>query len=281
MNHLSDFINLGCGVRFHPEWVNVNFHATGPHVVACDLSKGIPFPNDSFNVVYHSHLLEHFSKAKAHQFLLECRRILKPDGIIRVVVPDLETIARLYLKYLESAMSGSHPDAANYNWMLLEMYDQAVRTRSGGEMEEYLTQDTVLNEEFIIHRCGVEVQNILNTYKHSRTTGLPQSQLRINSLFARMKRIPRSLREYCIKRLLGDEFEALSIGRFKLSGETHQWMYDRYSLRELLSTCGFMNIKQRGASDSNIADWSRFNLDTNPDGSVYKPDSLYMEAIKS
>jgi hypothetical protein len=57
-------------------------------------------------------------------------------------------------------------------------------------------------------------------------------------------------------------------------------MYDHYSLSVLLKKCGLKSITKRSAYESYIHDWTSFNLDTEPDGSVYKPDSLYMEALK-
>ena len=85
-------LNLGCGGRFHPEWTNIDFYSSGGAVIAHDLNLGIPFPDSSFDVVYHSHVLEHFPKAKARRFIAECVRVLKPGGILRVVVPDLEDL---------------------------------------------------------------------------------------------------------------------------------------------------------------------------------------------
>ena len=97
-------LNLGCGERYHGDWVNVDIVATGPGVMVHDLDRGLPFDDDSFDAVYHSHVLEHLAKERAPVFLDECFRVLKPGGIIRVAVPDLETIARLYLKNLEEAI---------------------------------------------------------------------------------------------------------------------------------------------------------------------------------
>ena len=57
-------------------------------------------------------------------------------------------------------------------------------------------------------------------------------------------------------------------------------MYDHYSLSSLLKKCGLQEITKRTAQESYIPEWTSFNLDTEPDGSVYKPDSLYMESIK-
>jgi hypothetical protein len=74
--------------------------------------------------------------------------------------------------------------------------------------------------------------------------------------------------------------KALGIGMFRLTGEVHQWMYDRYSLKDLLLTAGFRDPIQQTASTSRIQNWSSFNLDTLPDGTAYKPDFLFMEATK-
>lgn len=66
------YLNLGCGHRFHSSWTNINFISTDENVIACDLKKGIPFPEKSFDVVYHSHMLEHLSKAESELFINEC-----------------------------------------------------------------------------------------------------------------------------------------------------------------------------------------------------------------
>ena len=98
--------------------------------------------------------------------------------------------------------------------------------------------------------------------------------------FYRWVRYPSYRREKFLAWFLGEEYETLQIGRFRQQGEVHQWMYDRLSLQRLLEQCGFIDIVQRNASESYLPDWSSFNLDTEQDGSIYKPDSLFMEAIK-
>lgn len=70
------------------------------------------------------------------------------------------------------------------------------------------------------------------------------------------------------------------MGRFKRSGELHYWMYDSYSLSVALSSAGFTAPRRVGATESRIPNWVSFNLDTEPSGRVYKPDSLFMEGIK-
>lgn len=280
-----NYLNLGCGRRFYPNWTNVDFTSTGEGVIAHNLTQGIPFPDASFNVVYHSHVLEHFSIAQAETFLQECYRVLLPQGVLRVVVPDLEQIARTYLKALELASSSSQEWAANYEWILLEMYDQVARNNPGGEMVAYLSKEHIVNANFIRERCGYEAKNLIEIAQQQRNKLQPvsgqvgQPKHLLKEIY-RLLRYPKHRREFLLRLMLGKEYSHLQVGRFRQSGEVHQWMYDRYSLALLLEKNGLKNIIQRTATESYIPDWTSFNLDTELDGTVYKPDSLFMEAIK-
>lgn len=270
-------LNLGCGSRFHPSWTNVNFTKSGKGVIAANLAQGIPFPDESFDVVYHSHLLEHFPKSAAPHFIKECYRVLHSKGIIRVAVPDLESVIHHYLIALDQARTGSYEGAANYEWLLLEMYDQVARNQSGGGMADYLFREKIVNEAFVIKRCGVEAKRLIEAGKSPRA--IEHSQFGLSKT-RRALRILRNPKEMLLRFLLGDEYEVLQMGRFRASGENHQWMYDSYSLTNMLTQCGFTDVVVRSAMESYVPDWSQFNLDAEPDGSVYKPDSLFIEAIK-
>ena len=141
-------VNLGCGARFHPAWVNVDIAPQDPTVQRCDLSQTFPFADNSFDAAYHSNVLEHIRREHALSFLRECHRVLKPRGLLRVAVPDLEQICRLYLDRLQRAAAGDGAAAAEYDWMLLELFDQCVRERSGGGMLDYLKRQPLPAEEF-------------------------------------------------------------------------------------------------------------------------------------
>ncbi len=82
-------LNLGCGARFHQDWTNIDLFSRHPKVLSHNLKYPLPFPNESFDAVYHSHVLEHLPRHQAAPFVKECFRVLKHDGIIRVVVPNL------------------------------------------------------------------------------------------------------------------------------------------------------------------------------------------------
>ncbi|MEM6612588.1 MAG: methyltransferase domain-containing protein, partial [Cyanobacteria bacterium P01_C01_bin.72] len=265
LNHL----NLGCRYRFNSQWTNVNFIATGENVIPDDLNKGIPFADNTFELVYHSHVLEHFSRLAAKSFIQECYRVLRPGGILRVVVPDFEQIARLYTTSLEKAPESAEW-TAKYEWIALEILDQMVRNSRGGEMANYFAQAEICNQDFVLQRFGAEAQKLKPMAQQK--TRFKDWARQIKGLEAKVYQLlPKTLNRFYI---------ALKIGYYRQSGEVHQWMYDSYSLSQLLANCDLQDIVKRTASDSYLDRWSNFNLDTEPDGKTYKPDSLYMEAIK-
>jgi len=63
-----------------------------------DLTKKFPWADSSVDMVYSSHTLEHFSKDDGQSFLAECYRVLRKNGIIRIVVPDLRHDVIEYIK---------------------------------------------------------------------------------------------------------------------------------------------------------------------------------------
>ncbi len=213
----------------------------------------MPFDDDSIDVIYSSHVLEHFSKCEAPKFLQRCLRILKIGGIIRVVVPDLEQLMKNYIKFLKQAKNGDKAAEEKYKWTMIEIFDQMVRNYSGGEMLEYWKQNPMPQEEFVISRVGSEVLNTLNLIRSN--TDIKPIKNNINQT-------------------------AKTIGEFRISGEIHQWMYDEYSLGKLLKETGFNEIKRKQFNQSQIETFNNYLLDMEKDGGIRKPDSLFMEAIK-
>jgi predicted SAM-dependent methyltransferase len=62
-----------------------------------DVRRRIAFPDASVSYIYSSHTFEHFTYEESLAVSIECYRVLRPGGIMRVVVPDLEIIVRQYL----------------------------------------------------------------------------------------------------------------------------------------------------------------------------------------
>lgn len=69
----------------------------GSDILIHDVTNPLPFPADSLDACYMSHLLEHLYLDEAGRLLKECCRVLKPNGVLRVVVPDLRAAVFEYL----------------------------------------------------------------------------------------------------------------------------------------------------------------------------------------
>ena len=275
---MKTYLNLGCGERFHPDWINLDLTAGRSNVISHDLVKGIPFAAESVDAVYHAAVFEHIRRDDAAKFLREIHRVLKPGGIVRVGVPDLEQICRTYLEKLEAALAGDKEAANDYDWIVLEMFDQMVRESSGGLMLRYLRRQPLPNEQFIVQQIGDEGRKLIEQIRRQETT--PNKGFRA-LLYQRVRAIAQFLRDRLLAVVAGRKAaRALSIGRFRLSGEVHHWMYDRFSLARELMAAGFHEPIVRSPSESAIPDWSRFRLDVQSDGTINKPDLLFMEAMK-
>jgi predicted SAM-dependent methyltransferase len=264
---MKKLLNVGCGTKFHPDWTNVDMASYSPEVKVVDLTKGIPFHDNSFDVVYHSQVLEHIPKEKATDFVEECYRVLKPGGIMRIVVPDLENIVDEYKRLLnENLENPTDLSQANYDWIMLEMYDQSVRHYSGGLMVDFIRQPNLVNEKYIVDRLGYVGANLRNSNIRIALSSVPMFKKAVRYVLNKIK----------AKLILT---HAEEVGKFRLGGEIHMWMYDRYSLSRLLKSCGFTDIVRKNPHESDIPNWSDYELDIK-NGVVYDPTSLFMEARK-
>lgn len=275
-------VNLGCGSRYHPDWINIDMAPQVPEVMQGDLSRGIPLPGASCDVVYHSAVLEHMRRADAAAFLTECYRVLKPGGIMRVGVPDLEKICHLYLSRLTAALNGDKSAEHDYDWIMLELLDQTVREQSGGGMLDFLRQQPIPNESFVYERIGEEGREVVEALQRQPgRSGTRSFRDLLHEVRWRLTTLSTAARRRVPQLALGkNDRRALEIGRFRLAGEVHQWMYDRYSLARLLTQIGFREMHVQDATTSRIPDWASYHLDSMPDGQVMKPDLFFMEVIR-
>ncbi|MGA2463613.1 MAG: methyltransferase domain-containing protein [Thermodesulfobacteriota bacterium] len=114
-------LNLGCASITPEGWINVDF-ALGAwfakipffrlinkkiklfntdwnaKVMLHDLRRDLPWQNNAVNYIYCSHTLEHFSKNEGRRVRSECYRVLKPGGVVRILVPDLKTLVMDYIR---------------------------------------------------------------------------------------------------------------------------------------------------------------------------------------
>lgn len=97
---------INCGsftTQFHYGWLNLDQHDLtgwsqnyGYQFQRCDVKLGLPFPTGCVDLIYSSHMLEHLSYEDGLAFLRECRRVIRPDGAMRLYVPDAFKLTRMY-----------------------------------------------------------------------------------------------------------------------------------------------------------------------------------------
>jgi SAM-dependent methyltransferase len=122
----EDKVNLGCGPHAPTGWLNIDgswnawlsnhtylyktlktigvISKNNPvaqwnvRPLVHDLTEPLPFKENSVAVIYGAHVLEHLYLSDAQRLLGECLRVLRPGGVIRMVVPDLRSMVTSYLK---------------------------------------------------------------------------------------------------------------------------------------------------------------------------------------
>jgi len=290
-------INLCCGRRTLEGWVNVDFTQTLPGVLACNLVDPLPFADASADVVYASHVLEHFNRDAALRFLKECRRVLRPGGVLRLSVPDLCWLVDRYRAAFDAARDAMSEDKAaddadvlaHHEYAVINLVDQLCRHVPGGEMLRFWKRSPMPAAEFVMATNGVEavrslialqLQDVakdgggaaLRKAEHADAPARPSFLRRLMyALAPGVCPLPVSAQP---------DAENARLGRFRASGEPHLWMYDEVSLGLLLRQAGFADATRRTATESAIPGFSSYALDTCNDGSTYKPESLFVEAVR-
>ena len=61
-----------------------------------DVTRPLPYPDGSLEAAFGSHVLEHLTPAEAEAALRELHRVLRPGGVLRIAVPDLDRVVGEY-----------------------------------------------------------------------------------------------------------------------------------------------------------------------------------------
>jgi SAM-dependent methyltransferase len=155
-------LNVACGSKMNWSWNNLDFsliarlahHLTiskmlnqigvlsklryerllriDPEIILWNLKRGIPFPDESLDVVYSSHFLEHVDLEAAGRLLKEVYRVLKRGGVARIVVPNLQVLIGCYVSSMKKLENGDESALKEHQRAIYRLFDQMVRTQSAG-----------------------------------------------------------------------------------------------------------------------------------------------------
>ncbi len=92
----DSYLNIGCGTNYVPGMVNIDGYVLRKKDIWLDVTIGLPFPAGSIRGIYISHILEHLPLARVRRLLREFHRVLKPGGVVRIIVPSLEYAINAY-----------------------------------------------------------------------------------------------------------------------------------------------------------------------------------------
>lgn len=138
-------LHLGCGSRYIPGFFHID--ATQyPHVDRVGSVDNLDFlADESVDLIYACHVLEHFGRNEVNKVLGEWYRVLKPHGVLRLAVPDYEAWARLYvsgklpngLDHVIGPMVGGQRDQYDFHKIIFDEPTLVARLKSIGFKEAY------------------------------------------------------------------------------------------------------------------------------------------------
>lgn len=90
-------VNIAPGSRPFSGWINLDINKLPGIDYLYDCRKDLPFSNESVEAIYCEHFFEHLEYSEeAQRFIVECYRVLKKGGILRLVVPDAKKFLNAY-----------------------------------------------------------------------------------------------------------------------------------------------------------------------------------------
>ena len=89
-------LELGCGEAQKKGDIAIDFRKTSSVDVVAD-ARMLPFKDESFDHLYSSHLIEHFSHREVRNVLVEWIRVIKKNGILEIRCPDLRARAFIFV----------------------------------------------------------------------------------------------------------------------------------------------------------------------------------------
>ena len=238
------FVNLACGDTFikSKNWLNFDYKKKD-NIKKINLLKRLPISDNFANVVYCSHFIEHIPENKVGPFLIECKRVLKNEGIIRLVMPDFRKMVEEYLIQRNLA------NDKKASFMMTSIIDQFVRVVPGGKLkltfEEVEKNNNHELKDYIYKRTGYNFKNL---------TSKNQDLSKINFINDKIKSF--LFKKYCvlISSFLPKEFKDQNFSLADL-GEKHAWIYDKDSIKNLLELAGFKNVIEVSESSSLVSNF--------------------------
>lgn len=93
------YLHLGCGHVNHNKFINIDAYPYPNVHYVQSIDKLFQFKDESVDLIYASHCLEHFSYHRTMAVLTEWYRVLKKGAILRLSVPDFDKLVDIYFNH--------------------------------------------------------------------------------------------------------------------------------------------------------------------------------------
>ncbi len=90
-------LHIGSGLNLKEGFTNVDKYVTHPQIESWDILN-LPINENTVELVLAEHLVEHLNFTEEKEFFYETYRVLKPGGILRIEVPDIEWVVKAFLE---------------------------------------------------------------------------------------------------------------------------------------------------------------------------------------
>ena len=250
------FINIGAGDFSHPNWINVDkvsdFYKEyqQPNTIDYDLLelKQLPFENDSVDLIYTAHTIEHVTNEAVENLFEEAFKKLKKGGIMRITCPDILYLFNAY-KRNDGKLFYEIKDYGDKKNLIGEEYNSAKKI------------DASIQQKFL---WSFARQSSIH---HNKSVN-PFTDKQVDKLFGELDL------EDGLNKCTGK----CNINIQKQRPEEHINWFTEYKLVRMLKEAGFENVIVSRFNQS-ISEEMR-----NPehfDNVFLSPTSLYVEVIKS
>jgi len=89
-------LHLGSGSRYLKGYLHIDI-ADYEHIdIKSSVDKLNTIDDDTVDEIYASHVLEYYDRNEVESVLNEWKRVLKKDGVLRIAVPNFETLIEVY-----------------------------------------------------------------------------------------------------------------------------------------------------------------------------------------
>jgi len=106
-------LHIGCGQQSLPGWINIDNQGLPGVDQVLDVRHGLPF--SAVATIYAEHFLEHLALEDGLAFLAECRRVLLPDGVLRLSTPNLDWVMLTHYRGPAAAPDDAREDCFRIN----------------------------------------------------------------------------------------------------------------------------------------------------------------------